>query len=253
MNYEKPQRGNPHQLTVNQHCFPASCIKRFSGTDGKVQLIKLNPRETIAAKADAKIFCAKRAWDERAEHIFMKEIEDKYKTLADKVVSNPTVTLNSSDQDIVTDMFLLWNIRAHWKDQPVQDQQIEGALGLAAEYAKEDQEYLEKNGITAIRPNLTIPGRNLTGISIQRNLFEARKQMSDAYWGILRSTKGEFLVPDQMNNSRVLPLTPNLCFFSQSDNDDIDEIELKKINTQSIAGAKEFYFARDLSKCLAEL
>ncbi len=250
MNYERPQRGNPHQLTVNQHCFPASCIKRFSGTDGRVQLVKLNQSETIAAKPDAKIFCAKRVWDERAEHIFMKEIEDKYKTLADKVVSNITVTLSSSEQAIVTDMFSLWNIRAHWKDQPVQDQQIEGALSVAVEYTKEDQEFLEKNGITAIRPDLTIPGRNLTGISIQRNLFEVRKQMSDAHWRILRSTKGEFIVPDQSPNSRMLPLTPNLCFFSQSENDDIDEIELKKINTQSIAGAKEFYFARDLSKCL---
>ncbi len=250
MNYEKPQKGNPHQITVNQHCFPASCIKRFSGTDGKVQLVKLNQSETITAKPDAKIFCAKRAWDERAEHIFMKEIEDKYKIVSDKVVSNTTMILSLSDQAIVTDMFGLWNIRALWKEQPVQDQKIKGALGVAVEYSKDDQEYLEKNGITAIRPDLKVSGRNLTGVSIQLNLFEVRKQMSNAHWGILKSTVGEFIVPDQMPNSRILPLTPTLCFFSQSENDNIDEIELKKINTQSIAGAKEYYFAQDLSKCL---
>jgi hypothetical protein len=250
MDYEKPQRGNPHQLTVNQHCFPASCIKRFTGSNGRVQLIRLNPSETISAKPDAKIFCAKRAWDERAEHIFMKEIEDKYKTLADKVVSNSTIKLNSKEQNIVTDMFALWNIRAHWNGQPVQNKHIGSAISVAVEYSKDEQEELEKHGITAIRPNLTIPGRSLTGNSIQLNLFAVRKQMSDAYWGILKSVKGEFIVPDQSPNSSMLPLTPNLCFLSQSENDEIDEIELAKINAISITGAKEYYFARDLSKCL---
>jgi len=249
MNYEKPQKGNPHQLTVNQHCFPASCIKRFSGNDGRVQLMQLPKLEKTTTKPDAKIFCAKRAWDQSAEHIFMKGIEDKYKALAEEVVSNTTIKLNSNQQAIVTDMFGLWNIRAHWKLQPIQDQRIEGAIGVAIKYTKDDQEKLEKHGVTAIRPDLTIPGRNLTSISLQMNLFEVRNQMNDAHWGILKSVNGEFIVPDQSSNSRVLPLTPNLCFFSHSENDVIDEIELAKINACSIAGSKEYYFARNLSKC----
>jgi len=249
MDYEKPQKGNPHQLTVNQHCFPASCIKRFAGNDGRVQLVQLPQLISISAKPDAKIFCAKRTWDQRAEHIFMKEIEDKYKTLADEVVSNNTIELDQSQQAIVTDMFALWNIRAHRKNQPIQDQQIVGAIDVAVKYTKDEQEELEKHGITAIRPNLTIPGRNLTGISIQQNIYAVRDQMRDAQWGILKSIKGEFIVPDQTPKSRILPLAPNLCFFSQSENDEIDESELAKINSCSITGAKEYYFARDLSKC----
>jgi hypothetical protein len=249
MNYEKPQKGNPHQLTVNQHCFPASCIKRFVGSDGKVELMQLSQFVTIPAKPEAKIFCAKRAWDQKAEHDFMKEIEDKYKALADEVVTNNQLVLNENQQSIVTDMFALWNIRVHRKHQPIQDQQIMNAIGVAVEYTKDDQERLEKNGITAIRPNLKVPGRNLTGISIQMNFFAVRDQMRDAHWGILKSSKGEFIVPDQSPNSRILPLTPTLCFFSQSENDTIDETELAKINALSISGSKEYYFARDLSKC----
>lgn len=249
MDYEKTQKGNPHQLTVNQHCFPASCIKRFIGNDGRVQLFNLAQLEIISAKPDAKIFCAKRAWDQRAEHVFMKEIEDKYKTLADEVISNPTINLNPNQQAIVTDMFALWNIRAHWKDQPVQDHHILDVIDVAVKYTQDEQEELEKHGITAIRPDLTIPGRSLTGNSIQSNLFAVREQMENAQWGILKNVKGEFIVPDQSPNSRMLPLTPNLCFFSQSDNDEIGESEIATINACSIAGAKEYYFARDLSKC----
>lgn len=249
MNYERTQRGNPHQLTVNQHCFPASCIKRFNGDDGRVQLFKIAQLEIISAKPDAKIFCAKRAWDQKAEHVFMKEIEDKYNILADVVVSNPTINLNPDQQAIVTDIFALWNIRAHWKEQPVQDQQILNGVDVAVRYTKDEQEELEKHGITAIRPDLTIPGRSLTGYSIQSNLIAVREQMADAQWGILRSIKGEFIVPDQSTISSMLPLTPNLCFFSQSHNDEISESELASLNARSIAGAKEYYFARDLANC----
>jgi hypothetical protein len=98
MNYEKPQKGNPHQLTVNQHCFPVSCIKRFANVEGKVELVRLPEGEHILAKPDAKIFCAKRAWDQRAEHMFMNEIEGKYKNLAEEIISNNSLLLDTRRQ-----------------------------------------------------------------------------------------------------------------------------------------------------------
>lgn len=249
MSYEKTQKGNPHQLTVNQHCFPASCIKRFANNEGKVQLVRLSEKDPILAKPEAKIFCAKRAWDQRAEHIFMKEIEDKYKILAEKIVSDNTLVLNAEHQKVITDMFALWNVRFHWKEQPIEDQAIEGAIGVAVEYTKDQQEELEKNGITTIRPDLCIPGRSFTGLSIQTNVYSVREQMSDACWGILRSRSGQFLVPDQSSNSRMMPLTPYLCLFSQSENEEIDEAELARINAHAVAGSKEYYFAQDLAQC----
>jgi hypothetical protein len=146
-------------------------------------------------------------------------------------------------------MFALWNIRFHWKEQPVEDQNIEGAICVAVEYTKDQQEELEKHVITAIRPNLSVPGRSLTGVSIQTNLYDVRIQMQDAHWGILRSRTGKFLVPDQPPRSRMIPLAPNLCFFSQSENEDIDEAEVARINALSVEYSKKFYFAQDLTAC----
>ena len=249
MTYEKTQKGNPHQLTVNQHCFPASCIKRFINEKGRVELVRLPENDKVFAKPDAKIFCAKRAWDQRAEHIFMPEIERKYKILAEEIICNNSLNLDSNRQRIITDMFALWNIRFHWKDQPVEDQFIKGAIRVAVEYTQDEQELLEKNGVTAIRPNLSVPGRSLTGNCIQTNLYKVREQMKDAHWGILRSRKGDFLVPDQSPNSRIIPLAPNLCLFTKSESEDISESEVAEINALSIAGSKEFYFAQDLNKC----
>ncbi len=249
MTFDKPQNGNPHQLTVNQHCFPASCIKRFAGIDGKVQLVLLPQEERVSVKPAAKIFCARWAWDQRAEHIFMKEIEDKYHALANVIISNSKLALDTTQQEIITDMFALWNIRYHWKGQPIEDRKIEGAIGVAVEYTKDQQEELEKHGITAIRPDLKIPGRSLTGVSIQQNLFSVRKQMHDAHWGILSSRTGAFLVPDHSPNSRMMPLTPNLCLFSISENDEVTESELADINARSISDSTDYYFAQNISKC----
>lgn len=248
MKYEKPQKGNSHQLTVKQHCFPTASITRFADSDGRVEVKLIKQDKKIKPRPKDQLFCAKRTWDQRAESGFMKEIEDKYQVLANEIVSNNIITLDACRQATITDMFALWNIRSHWREQPVEDQQIQ-STGVAVEYTKDQQEELEKNGITAIRPNLTIPGRSITGKIVQLNLYAVRDQMSDAYWGILKSSKGEFLVPDNSPNSNMIPLTPNLCLFSQSENEEISDAELAQINACSIKRSKEYYFARDLSKC----
>ena len=35
---KKPQKGNPHELTVKQHCFPRRSIERFANKDGIVNV-----------------------------------------------------------------------------------------------------------------------------------------------------------------------------------------------------------------------
>jgi hypothetical protein len=39
--YLKPQKGNPHGFTINQHVFPLASIARFSNGDGRVSLYDL--------------------------------------------------------------------------------------------------------------------------------------------------------------------------------------------------------------------
>lgn len=246
MKYEKPQKGNPHQLTVNQHCFPARSIERFTDSSQRVEVCLLNKGKSFSASPSGKVFCARRAWDQRAESGFMKEIEDEYQLLADKVINGDISTLNSEQQLVVSQMFALWNVRWHWANAPVTDQKIEGAIGVAVECSQDEQEQLEKAGITVIRPELTISGRFFTGVSIQRNIDLVLGQLSDAYWGILTCDEGEFLVPDTASTLRYVPLTPNICFFSQSHDEQITGAELEKINQEVIRGASQYYFGMRL-------
>lgn len=249
MKHEKPQKGNPHQLTICQHTFPSASIARFAGNDGRVEVYLSKQNKTVRLKPDDQVFCAKRVWDQRAESSFMKEIEDKYQSLAEAVVLGNKRNLNNEEQQIVTDMFAIWNIREHRKANPIPDQKIEGIIDVARHYSKDEQEILEKNHIGVIRPNLSMAGRHLAGSNIQLNLFLVREQMSDAQWGILKALEGQFVVPDNFSNARILPLTPTLCFFSQSHDDEIDKNEVMKINKLAMESSRDFYFAMDLNEC----
>lgn len=249
MEYEKPQKGNPYSLTINQHSFPAASITRFVGTDNCVELYLIKQKKEIRVKADDHLFCAKRIWDQCAESGFMKKIEDTYQELAESVISGTTKTISNIEKSIVTNMFALWNIRTHRKENPIEDQKIEGIIDVASRYSKDEQEKLEKNHIGAIKPDHTISGRHLNSGNIQLNLFKVQKQMSDAQWGILRASKGQFIVPDNFSNARILPVSPIICFFSQSTDEVISETEVREINKLAIVSSRNYYFANDLSKC----
>ena len=156
--YEVPQQGNPHQLTVNQHCFPITAIRRFCDISGTVAVIRRG-KSPFRAPPDAEIFCAKRVWDQRTESRFMTAIERRYQQLADKIVATLGSSLTEEDCETVTSMYVLWTLRSHYRHQPIPDQRPNGILDVAQHLTTDDQEYLEKNGINYTRSNLTIPGR----------------------------------------------------------------------------------------------
>lgn len=251
MKYEKPQKGNPHQLTVKQHCFPTASITRFANSDGRVEVKLIKQDKKIKLRPEDQLFCAMRTWDQRAESGFMKEIEDQYQELAESILQGKVETIKPEEQSVITDMFGIWNIRWHRNQTPVDDQKIDEVIDVAVRYTKDKQEQLEKNDITVITPDFILPGRSLNGANIQQNLFMFQKQMVDAHWGILRASKGKFIVSDNCSNARILPLSPEICLYSQSMDETINEEELKEINRIAINGSKNYYFARNISQCPA--
>lgn len=78
MHYPKPQKGNPHKLTINQHIFPKACISRFARENGTVQVRRKCGEQDQWVTPGNSYFCARRLWDQKAEAVFMKAIEDRY-------------------------------------------------------------------------------------------------------------------------------------------------------------------------------
>jgi hypothetical protein len=249
MKFEKPQKGNPYGLTIKQHTFPRASIARFADSDGLVSVFHIATGKNLKLSPDDHLFCATRIWDQRAEEGYMKEIEDSFQSLAEAIIGERILAIGPVETPVVNDFFALWNIRAHRKAHPIPDRTIQGIVGPKRNLTKDEQEHLEKEHIGFARPDRTVPGRQLSGISIQMNLDAVRTQLADAQWGILRAYDGEFIVPDNSSNARIVPVTPTLCLFSPSANHILTQFQVAEINQYAAASSRDFYFARDFSQC----
>ncbi|MDE0392253.1 MAG: DUF4238 domain-containing protein [Rhodospirillales bacterium] len=250
MKYEKPQKGNPHQLTIHQHCFPRRSIERFCDDTGRVKVHLIEQGKTVSLKPNDPIFCARRAWDQRAESIFMQEIENAYQELANRIEAGALVRrLNATERRVVSDMYSLWNLRWYWKRQPLEDQELVGVLAPSNDYSRDQREMLEKHHVMSVKANgdrVRIPGRHFTGARIQIDLGRIRDELRRCSWGIVRSRVGEFIVPDNSSGKIILPISPTLCFTNREGYGVVSDSALKEMNERSKQESEVFYFGRNL-------
>ena len=250
MKYEKTQKGNPHQLTKLQHCFPRRSIERFCNDTGRVKVHLIEQDKTVSLKPNDPIFCARRAWDQRAETIFMQEIENAYQELANRVEAGALVRrLNATERRVVSDMYALWNLRWYWKRQPLEDQELVGVLAPSKDYSLDQREMLEKHHVMSVKADadrVSIPGRHVAGAIIQMDLDRIRDELRRCSWGILKSRVGEFIVPDNSSSRIILPISPTLCFTNREGYGVVSESALQEMNERSRQESEVFYFGRKL-------
>jgi hypothetical protein len=108
MSFEKPQKGNPHRLTVNQHIHTAHAIGKFEGADGCVEVNRVATGEIHRVHRRDRIFCARRAWDERAEKGYMHDIEDAFHAELVRVQIGGS---GARDHNAISRYHLLWALR----------------------------------------------------------------------------------------------------------------------------------------------
>jgi len=244
---------NPHQLTMNQHCFPKKSIDRFANDDGYVEVYLMQQSKKIIKRPSDKHFCAQRVWDQPSESGFMKNIEDDYQKLVDQLISENADSISDMNHLTITKMYSLWEARSHWRNQHLDDTEIQGVRRPTIEISQDDCDLLEKNGITSMRSNSSIPGVHLTGLMLVMHVEQLVQVYRSWHWNILRSQTGDFLVPDKPSPlpSRFLPVNPNTC-FSLARSRIISEAELAQINTHLAKFSDKYYFSRSLSRCIFE-
>ena len=159
---KNPQKGNPHGLTVKQHCFPRRSIERFANPEGIVNVWLNDQAKSIPVRPEDRIFCAHWVWDQRAESGFMREVEGAYQALAEEIAQGRVVRrLRPEENDVVTEMYSLWWIRSKWRFRPLDDQPLKGVIGLQHEFSRDERERLEKSGVSVVRPDLKLEGRHV--------------------------------------------------------------------------------------------
>jgi hypothetical protein len=245
--YLKPQKKNPHGFVIKQHVFPSVSIARFVNADGRVSLFDKLRNKRRFAKPDDIIFCARRAWDHRAETGYMKEIENNFQSLVSRIIDGGVSQIDQFDKAIIDRFYALWHIRSRQRSLPAIEIQAKGLLGT--KFTREQEENLEKNRYSFAREDGKFLAHQLNGVQIQVKVGKyAHSVLATAKWGIIQAHDGEFIVPD-IPNHHIIPITPTVCLFNPTSNGIITKQNVAEINRSVRAESKRYYFARDLSLC----
>lgn len=180
----------------------------------------------------------------------MRDIEARYQKIADQIIANSIRSLDRTMSVAVTDIYLLWSLRHQYSLRPTQDVTMNAAKP-ERELSIDQQEILEANGYLFLNPESALPSRFLNGIKIFMQLDMDRKWMSGASWGIVSSSDGEFLVPDNFCEHSVVPLTPTICLIEGVKDQTIGYEQVASINREAIKNSHQYIFGRDLKKCPA--
>jgi hypothetical protein len=241
--FEKPRKGNPLEFVIDQHFHTAHAIAKFYNNDEKVEVFMKDSEETIQRHKRAKIFCAKRNWDERAERGYMTEIESNFHAQIDNLVS-----FKNRDHKAISEYFVLWRLRHLFHIERLSDAPLHGVQG--EDLTKEQQEALEKIGWGYVNENGEIPARQLTGGQIQLGVMGLMDTtFSKMKWGLLKARKGQFLCSDSYQKLCILPISPKYVFAGNLSDETLDHNKVALVNKESIESATEFYFSKSLRNC----
>ncbi len=245
--HRKPQKSNPHRLTVNQHVLPVKSIALFADARGTVTLCDTAHGIVRRAKPKDVVFCARRAWDQRAELGYMKQIEDTFQPLASGIIEGTVTSISEADRRIVNTFYSLWYFRARHRHLPVQGIQMNGVTGC--NFPPDQDELLEKRGVLFLRAGGVMPARHINAIQMQVKLFRyAFDQMGKLEWGIVRPLEGEFIVPD-VTEHYIMPISPTVALVANVPNGFVTAQNLAEINTALQLGSQDYFFARDFNRC----
>lgn len=246
---EKPQKTNPHKLVIDQHVLPLASIARFVDSKGRVSLHDKARGKVRPAKPNDPVFCAKRAWDQRAEAGYMKGIEDAFQAIAAKIIDGTVSTINFAENIIVNHFYALWYIRARLRTLETQEIQLNEVTGPGRNLTQDEEECLEKIGILFIREGGKMPARQMNGIQIQRWIDAyTSDSLSAVKWGIIQAQEGQFIVPD-VSAHTIIPLAPILCLVANTPDGIILKQNVAEINHALRAASQDYFFANDFSKC----
>jgi len=246
---EPTQPGNPHQLTKNQHVFPDASITRFEHAEKGITAILLHRDQRISnLRADNKLFCANRVWDQRAESGYMVGIESEFQFLARRVIAGDLRWLEPM-QSTITRFYALWEQRAHYALNPVPAAKLKGVTP-AVDMTKDFKERLEKAHVSYVDDDSIWPSRQMTGMRIQFNIDQRQTELAGLKWTLCRATPdaGEFLVPDRPV-AFCIPLTPTMALVANSYLDVIGPAAMQFINLHTLHMSMQYVFAHDLSRC----
>lgn len=178
----------------------------------------------------------------------MKVIEDRFQEVVSRILSSGGLDLDDEESEAISEFYSLWQARAEHRHLSEQDITIDGAVPGKNVLSRDERERLEKLGAFVIPGDGTFPMRDANSIIVTFSIYKHKAELPSGSWGLIEACDGEFCVPDKPTNG-VLPLTPSLALRVGSTSYRISKEALADLNRRTLVSAKEYVFARDLTKC----
>ena len=234
---ERTQKGNPHELTREQHVIPVATLRRFAQSDGRVE-VHLRDGRMAKVSVDNQLFCVERLWDQRAEAGYMKRIEDKFQALVDELETGRSEGLSTVEHRCVTRFWGLWHWRNRFIDSPLEDMQLNGIAGQSLTLDK--REILESNGYAFAIGEGKLPARMMTGLQIQIAINRYEMAHGGKRWGVLRSPAFPLVIGDRPGDLMSLPASPRLLLAANHPDGNLTQSEAFRANQAALAFSRNF-------------
>ncbi|GGN30266.1 hypothetical protein IBG28_18150 [Marinomonas arctica] len=241
MTYERVRKGNPLQLTIDQHFHSAHAISKFYNNEDVVEIMNIGYGK-ISKKSKNGMLYTKRNWDERAEKGYMYQIESDFHQQIDNIKS-----YELRDHEAISRYLALWRLRHQFHIERLSDAPLCGIEG--ENYTKEEQERMESMGLGYVNEKAEIPARQLTGGQIQLGIDQLMQALHSIKWGVLKSNDAHFLCADCYHKLGFIPVSPTIALAANLPDQTLSDDEVAIINRQSVESASKFYFGSNLGKC----
>lgn len=247
--FRRVQKRNPHQLVIDQHVHAAHCIKKFADENGTVSVFDKSSSQWLKRKPNASIFCAKRAWDQRAEKGFMNDIERNYF----QVIDNIDVPFNERNHNAITCYYHLWRLRGAARVAERRDWRLKGVM-LERELTQDAEEMLESHGVLCLTENSELSSHRVNGLQIQRSLDECMAIDGTITWGLVTAKKGEFIVSDfypgdSEGLAPFIPVSPKHVFYARKSDVSVGVGSVRNFNRVTLRNSQMYYFCKDIRNC----
>lgn len=238
-------------MTINiakkQHIVPRRSLLRFGDESGLIEVRRPEQRGSFRAHAKNPVFCVNSVWDHRTEFFQGKRIEDSFQSIVDNAIRSGSHRLTGAESLEITKFFALWLYRSQAVDY--NDFGTHAAMTPSVVDHEEKLKY-ESLGIGFVDETGSFPQAMQRGWFIAGGIISFLDRHRDDQWSMCRASGYEFMISDNPAGNLFIPIAPDRCLIADYDVPLLSPDQCRQANLMTMVGAKRFYCARDLSRCL---
>lgn len=234
-------------IAKKQHIVPGRSLQRFADDSGLVEARRLGQLGSFRARVRNSVFCVNSVWDHRTEAIQGKRIEDSFQAIVDRAIASDSFRMTNEESVEITKFFALWLYRSYAIDY--NDFGVHPPMTPTVVNGEEKRRY-ERLGIGFVDETGAFPSHVQRGWFVMGGVMSFLDRHRDARWFTSHASDYEFLIADNPAETLFIPISPNRCFIAGHDEPSLSPDQCRQANLMTVAGAKRFYCARDLSRCL---